>query len=382
MDIAVYISWALLAASIGYMLTASACVIMFEGKCAKPSPKPTTWPTVTLFKPLHGIDFELEVNLRSFCTQDYPAYQVIFGVSSADDPAIPIVRDLLASLPDLDAELVIDTTINGSNPKVSNLINMDKVAKNDVLIISDSDMRVKPNYIQKVVGGFNTPKVGVVTCLYHGTPAPGFASQLGAMFINQWFAPSALIPATFGKMTNCFGATMATRHQILIEIGGFEGLVSNLADDHTMGQRVRDLGYHITLANVVVENFVQEKDLKAMIHHELRWARTIRSIAPLGFASTFLTDTIPIGLVVSLLMFLAGWDLGWAFLPTGIAIGARLILHGSTIGIFSSKIPSDTWIFPMRDLLSFFVRLMCYTGKTVTWRSSHLSVGSGGEIDN
>lgn len=381
MDIAVYISWAFLAASIGYMLTASACIIIFEGKCAGPTPKPNEWPTVTLFKPLHGLDFELETNLRSFCTQEYPAYQVIFGVSSADDPAIPIVRDLLASLPDLDAELVIDATINGSNPKVSNLINMDKIAKNDVLIISDSDMRVKPDYIQKIVGGFNTPKVGVVTCLYHGTPAPGFASQLGAMFINQWFAPSALIPATFGKMSNCFGATMAIRRQILTEIGGFEALASNLADDHTMGQRARSLGYDITLANVVVENFVEEKSLKALIHHELRWARTIRSIAPLGFASTFLTDTIPIGLIVSLLMYLNDWDLGWALLPTGIAIGARLVLHGSTIGIFSSKNPSDSWIFPIRDLLSFFVRLICYMGKTVSWRSSHLSVGSGGEID-
>lgn len=381
MDIAVYISWAFLAASIGYMLTASACVIIFEGKCAGPTSKPKEWPTVTLFKPLHGLDFELKTNLRSFCTQEYPAYQVIFGVSSADDPAIPIVRDLLASLPDLDAELVIDATINGSNPKVSNLINMDKIAKNDVLIISDSDMRVKLDYIQKIVGGFNTPKVGVVTCLYYGTPAPGFASQLGAMFINQWFAPSALIPATFGKMSNCFGATMAIRRQILTEIGGFESLASNLADDHTMGQRARNLGYDITLANVVVENFVEEKSLKALIHHELRWARTIRSIAPLGFASTFLTDTIPIGLIVSLFMYLADWDLGWALLPTGIAIGARLVLHGSTIGIFSSKNPSDSWIFPIRDLLSFFVRLICYMGKTVSWRSSHLSVGSGGEID-
>ncbi len=381
MDIAVYISWALLAASIGYMLTASACVIMFEGKCAKPVPRPKEWPTVTLFKPLHGHDFELETNLRSFCTQAYPAYQVIFGVSSADDPAIPVVRKLLASMPDLDAELVIDETLNGSNPKVSNLINMDKVAKNDVLIVSDSDMRVKPDYIQKVVSGFNTPEIGVVTCLYSGTPAPGFASQLGAMFINQWFAPSALIPATFGKMANCFGATMAIRRQVLSEIGGFEALASNLADDHTMGQRARAIGYEIKLANIVVENFVEEKDLKALIHHELRWARTIRSVAPLGFASTFLTDTIPIGLIVSLLMVLAGWDLGWALLPTGIAIGARLVLYGSTIGIFSSKNPSDSWIFPLRDLLSFFVRLICYTGKTVSWRSSHLSVGSGGEID-
>ena len=381
MELAIYISWTILAASIGYTITASACVIMFEGKCANPSPKPKEWPTVTLFKPLHGLDYELEENLRSFCAQEYPAYQVIFGVSSAKDPAISVVRDLLKALPDLDAEIVIDETINGSNPKVSNLINMDKVAKNDVLIISDSDMRVRPDYIQRVVGGFTTPKTGIVTCLYRGTPAPGLASQLGAMFINQWFAPSALIPATFGEMSHCFGATMAIPRKVLMEIGGFEALASNLADDHTMGQLAKDQGYDITLGTVVVENIVEEKDLKALIMHELRWARTIRSVAPLGFASTFLTDTFPIGLVVSLLMYLAGWDLGWALLPAGIAIGARLVLHGSTIGIFSSRNPSDSWIFPIRDLLSFFVRLICYTGKTVSWRSSHLSVGSGGEID-
>jgi len=381
MEIAVYISWAILAASIGYTLVASACVIMFEGKCAKPLPRPSEWPTVTLFKPLHGLDYELEENLKSFCAQDYPAYQVIFGVSSPQDPAIPVVRTLLASFPDLDAEIVIDERINGGNPKVSNLINMDKVAKNDVLIISDSDMRVKPDYIQKVVSGFSAPDTGVVTCLYRGTSAPGFASQLGAMFINQWFAPSALIPATFGEMSNCFGATMAIPRKVLTEIGGLKALASNLADDHTMGLLARKHGHKITLGTVVVENIVEEKDLKALILHELRWARTIRSVAPLGFASTFLTDTFPIGLVVSFLMYLAGWDLGWALLPAGIAIGARLVLHGSTIGIFSSRNPSDSWIFPIRDLLSFFVRLICYTGKTVSWRSSHLSVGSGGEID-
>ncbi len=373
--------WAILAASVGYMLTASACVLIFKLRCTRHRVATQDWPSVSLYKPLHGLDFELEANLNSFCAQDYPDFEVIFGVSSEDDPAIPIVRAVIAAHPGLQMHLVIDDTINGSNPKVSNLINMERAATNDILIISDSDMRVAPDYIRKVVSSFKSEKTGVVTCLYKGTPAPGLASQLGAMFINQWFAPSALIPATFGKMTNCFGATMAIRRETLAEIGGLKALVSNLADDHIMGQRALALGYDICLAPAVVENIVEEQDVKGLIHHELRWARTIRSVAPMGFAATFLTDTLPLGMIVSLLLLAAGREWAWALAPLSLAVAARLVLHASTIGVFSSRSPSDLWIFPVRDLLSFFVRLICYTGKTVSWRSSHLSVGTGGEID-
>ncbi|NQV99895.1 MAG: bacteriohopanetetrol glucosamine biosynthesis glycosyltransferase HpnI [Rhodospirillales bacterium] len=380
MQIALYMTLALFAASIGYLLVASYCVLKFKAKLMAPLPELAERPPATLYKPLHGREFELKENLESFFRQSYPHFQIIFGVGSETDGAVAIVRELIARYPSIDAELVIDDTANGLNPKISNLINMDKRAKHDLLIISDSDMIVEPDYMDRIVAAFQAPNTGLVTCLYKGTPAPGLASNLGAMFISQWFTPSALIPATFGEMQNCFGATMAVRRDVLVEIGGFDALVSNLADDYTLGRLVRQAGYAIALAPVVVENSVQEKSLASLVLHELRWARTIRSVEPLGFLSTFLTDAIPLSLISGILAHLAGFGGLWVALPLLLALMIRILLHISTKTTFSSKQPVSLWIIPIRDLLSFFVRLLCYTGRTVNWRDTELSVEKGGEI--
>jgi len=381
-DIFLYFASGLFAASVGYMLVAVFCVLKFRRKLSAPFVIAGERPGVTLYKPLHGLDCEMKQNLLSFCQQDYPAYQVVFGASDADDPALSIVGDVMAECPDVDTQLVINDQPNGNNPKVSNLINMDAVAKYDVLVISDSDMRVAPDYIDRVIAEFGPEQVGLVTCLYKGTPAPGLASKLGAMFISQWFTPSALIPATFGDMKHCFGATMAVKRSVLTQVGGFEALVGNLADDYTLGRLVREAGFDIRLASVVVENIVEETDLRALVLHELRWARTIRSVEPLGFLSTFLTDTIPLGLGLSLLTYVAGYGWAWVGGPLALAIFARILLHFATKATFSSIHPVSFWLIPIRDLLSFAVRLLSYTGRTVNWRDSKLSVEKGGKINN
>lgn len=382
MEIALYICGALFVASIGYLVVASFCVLKFRARLFAPtSPLPES-PAVTLYKPLHGAEFRLRKNLESFFCQDYPTFQIVFGVGSETDPAAAVVRDLIRAYPDIDAELVIDATQNGLNPKVSNLINMDKVAKHDLMIISDSDMIVEPDYIKRVVSGFSDPQVGLVTCLYKGTPAPDLASHLGAMFISQWFAPSALIPATFGDVRNCFGATMAVKRPQLDEIGGLKALVGNLADDYILGRLILGAGYQIRLAPVMVENHVHETSLKSLVLHELRWARTIRSVEPLGFLSTFLTDAIPLSLVTGFLAFQSGYEAHWSVVPFAVAYLTRMLLHFSTKSTFSSKQSLSLWIIPVRDILSFFIRLLCYTGRKVNWRDTELSVDKGGELTN
>ena len=380
MVIALWVAWALFAASLGYMLVASFCLLKFKAKLLGFSGPKSERPAVSLYKPLHGLDYDLKRNLLSFCRQDYPSYQVIFGVSDANDPAVSIVREIIAACPDVDIELVINGWSNGESPKVSNLINMDVVAKHDVLVISDSDMRVEPDYIDRIVAAFETDQVGLVTCLYKGTPAPGMASKLGAMFINQWFVPSALIPATFGGQQHCFGATMAITRDVLNEIGGLQALVGNLADDYTLGRLVREAGFEVRLAKIVIENIVEETSLSGLILHELRWARTIRSVEPWGFISTFITDTLPLSLVLSLISYLADTDGVWVVAPLVLAIIARFLLHMSTKTTFSSKHADPFWIIPIRDILSLLVRILCFTGQTVNWRDSKLSVNKGGEL--
>jgi ceramide glucosyltransferase len=380
MIITLWVAWVIFAASVGYMLVASFCLLKFKAKLSCFSRPQSERLGVSLYKPLYGLDYGLKQNLLSFCRQDYPNFQVIFGVSDANDPAVSIVREVISACPDVDIELVINSWSNGENPKVSNLINMDEVAKHDVLVISDSDMRVEPDYIDRIVAAFEPENVGLVTCLYKGTPAPGLASKLGAMFINQWFVPSTLIPATFGGQQHCFGATMAIQRGVLNQIGGLKALVGNLADDYTLGRLVREAGFEVRLANVVIENIVEETSLSGLILHELRWARTIRSVEPLGFISTFITDTLPLGLALSLVSYLTNADGVWTVAPLVLAIIARFLLHISTKTTFSSKHADPFWIIPIRDMLSLLVRILCFAGKTVNWRNSELSVNKGGQI--
>ncbi len=382
MDIALTFVWILLACSLGYTLVAGFCVLKFTRRLRRHPAVPEHRPRVTLYKPLHGLDFGMRDNLLSFCRQDYPDFEVIFGVSEETDPALAIVREVIAASPGVTTHLTIDAHVNGANPKISNLINMDAAATGEILIISDSDMRVEADYIDRIVAGFNDERVGLVTCLYKGIPAPGLASELGAMFINQWFAPSALIPATFGGTQHCFGATMAIKRGLLTEIGGLHALVGNLADDYTLGRLVRDAGHEVRLADVVVGNVVEEDSIKSLILHELRWARTIRSVEPIGYALTFLTDTVPLGVVTSGLSLVAGTGAVMAALPLVLAILARTALNLSTKGTFSSNHAVSIPAALMRDILYLYVRLKCYAGKTVNWRDSRLSVDKGGEIQN
>jgi ceramide glucosyltransferase len=380
MHVTLYIVVVLFIASIGYLLVANFCVLKFKSRLTSPSIKPNQRPGVTLYKPLHGLDYGLKQNLLSFCDQKYPHFQIIFGVSSAIDPAIDIVRSVVTTRPNVDVEVVINDQVNGLNPKISNLINMDVVAKHNVLIISDSDMRVEPDYIDRILAGFNDPQTGLVTCLYKGTPAADLASNLGAMFINQWFAPSALIPITFGGMQHCFGATMAVNRDVLKKIGGLDALVNNIADDYTLGQLIHEAGLDVRLGNVIVENIVKEDSIKSLILHELRWARTIRSVEPLGFLLTFLTDAIPLGFLLGLLLYYSDYGFTWVTSPLIIAFCVRMLLHFSTKATFSSKYPISFWIIPIRDLLSCFIRLLCYAGQKVSWRNSELSLDKGGKI--
>jgi len=159
-----------------------------------------------------------------------------------------------------------------------------------------------------------------------------------------------------------------------------QALVTNLADDYTLGRLIRESGLDIQLGDVVIENIVEENSLKSLILHELRWARTIRSVEPLGFLSTFLTDAIPLSIILGALFHYANYDLTWSVSPLVIAFCVRILLHSSTKVTFSSKKDFSLWIIPIRDLLSFFIRLLCYTGRKVSWRNSELSVDKGGKI--
>jgi len=266
-------------------------VELFNLKRKKPKPANDFHPPVTILKPIYGLDPELAENIRSFCQQDYPKYQLIFGLHDKNDPAIPVIEEVIKEFNDIDVSYIVDPRIYGTNHKVSSLINMCPTAKYDFLLIADSDMRVPDDYLANVMPPFSDTTVGAVTCLYFGSARGKLASSLNAMFINEWFFPSFLISRILQPIKYCLGATMIVRRNLLSEIGGFKSLSNYLADDYMLGKMITDLGYNIHLADFIVENIVEEASIKDLLAHELRWARTLRRVEPVGYILTFLTDT-------------------------------------------------------------------------------------------
>ena len=364
--------------AIAYLLFANFCIIELRKNIKRPHIPSGFTPAVTIFKPICGMEHGMDKNLRSFCEQDYPEYQIIFGLHGKDDTAIPVIEKIIQDYPQLDLEMVIDTRLHGSNHKVSNLINMFPTAKHDILLVADSDMRVGKNYLHDIVAPFANAANGAVTCLYSGRSEGGLASRLNAMFINEWFLPSVLISNALKDINYCLGATMAVRREILTDFGGFAALSDYLADDYMLGQMVSERGYKIHLSHTIVENLSYESSYKSLFLHELRWARTLRAVEPLGYLGTFLTDTLVIGSMTALFALLFTQH---TLLPAsilGITITARILLHLQVKSALGLNGRGSLLLIPVRDLLSFIIRIVSFTGHSVEWRNHTFSVDDEG----
>jgi ceramide glucosyltransferase len=334
-------------------------------------------PPLTVMKPLCGPEEGLAENLRSFCRQDYGTYQIVFGVADSGDPAIAVVESIRGEFPECDIALVVDPRLVGVNRKAANLANMLSAAKHDILVISDSDMRVLPDYLARVAAPFADRGTGAVTCLYAGNPRGKLPSRLGAMFINDWFFPSSLIPPMFGDLAFCFGATMAVRRTVLNRFGGFEALAEHVADDYMLGHLTVRQGYRIALAPCVVENVVCEPSFRSLFLHELRWARTIRSVQPAGFALAFVTEALPLSLLAALAVHAVTASAGLAAVPVLLALSMRLAVHAAAWRTLAPAARFMPWLIPLRDLYSFCVRVASFFGRQVHWREQVLVLPPG-----
>ena len=282
------------AAGIAHLIVGAVAVHRF----ARRNPKHTTaWPPVTMLKPLYGAEPLLYEALRSFCVQDYPAYQVVFGVRHTHDPALETVARLRAELPHVDIEVVIDATLHGANRKVSNLINMERAARHELYVISDSDMHVNSDYLRRVVAEFDHPNTGLVTSLYTGQPVfETVITDFAVSNINHLFMPSALVGMLCGR-SDCFGATMALSRDTLQKLGGWTVISDQLADDFVLGREVKALGLGVRLATVLPATTVAEPDWNTLLSHEMRWARTIRTMAPIGSIAGLIQYPVAFGLM-------------------------------------------------------------------------------------
>lgn len=351
-------------------------------------------PTVSILKPLSGLEPGLQENLQSFCDQSYPAYEVLFGARDWDDPALDLARRLTAEnrtepsgggSPQGGVRVFTDVPALGSNRKVNTLAHLQSFARNEVIIASDSDVRVDPSYLRAIVTPLLDPAVGVVTCLFRAAPTDSIWSRLGALASDEWFTPSVLVGRALGGNAYCHGTSMALRRDVLDAIGGFAGLASVLADDHELGARVRRLGLRCVIARYEIEVTVNEPSFDALTQHELRWLRTIRTVEPPGYASMVLTFAIPLSLLV---VPFAGYH-RWALLLPALALFLRLGLHWVVVVTrrSSTQLPrpevsfwGTAWLIPFRDLLSFGLWAAAYLRRRIVWRGQVMRVESDGAL--
>ena len=361
---------ALAAAAMSYTVAAALAVRRRAGSA--PLAASGCAPAVTILKPLCGAEHELYESLRSFCDQAYPSFQIVFGVSDGDDPALEVVRRLQREYPAVDMQIAVDRRQHGTSRKVSNLINMMPLARHDYLVISDADVRVERDYLAKVVNPLLDSQVGIVTCSYRGNPRPGLWSLLGSLFINDWFMPSVRVAAMSGSRSFAFGVTIGIRRGVLARIGGFAAIVNQLADDYRLGELTRRIGLRTVLSDVVVETCVDERSFGDLVRHELRWLRTIRALRPVGYTFSFITFGVPVAGFGSVLAA-GAWPAVTLFGTTALA---RVVLHCSVRKPDSALV--HLILLPLRDGLSLVLWAWGFAARHVHWREDRYHVTRDG----
>jgi len=332
-------------------------------------------PPITVLKPLHGLEPELYENLSSFCAQAYGGHiQIVLGANDPKDPALAVAAQVKAEHPDQDIVIVADVTLHGANRKVGNLINMSRHAAGEVIVISDSDVRMPPDGLDQIVATLEEPGVGMIYCFYRGRPTVSGWSHLAAMDVNFRFAPSAFVGEAFGAPI-CLGPTMALRADLLDAVGGFEHLSDSLADDFELGRAVRARGHRVTCPPLVIEHLFPDSSASEMLVHELRWARTIRLVEPMGYVGSGITHVVPLALIATVLLGFPGWSV--AFLA---GVCALRIVQAMVISRLLSADRRLLWLVPLRDLFSFGVYLVGLFGEGVEWRGRRFRVASNGAI--
>ncbi len=352
-------------------------------------------PAVTVLRPLCGDEPMLEAALASICDQAYPTFQIVFGVQDANDPALLAVRRIRRRFPACDIAVVVDGALHGPNRKVSNLINMMSVVRHEVLVFSDSDLHVQPDYVERIVAALEVPGAGLVTTVCVGLPTTdGPVARLGAIGISHSFLPGALLSRALGRQ-DCLGTTMALRQETLARIGGLGALVWHLADDNVLGQHVHRLGLRVGLADTVPMTAVPEVSLRALWQHELRWARTIRALEPTLFAASTLQFPLFWAATAFALSGGSTWCAGLFALAWAIRAAAarwidRALAARQNDGVLAARRidrallqqrwpagAASAWLLPFRDLMSVGRVAASYLGARVVWRGQVMHTDKG-----
>jgi ceramide glucosyltransferase len=358
-----------------YLLAIFAARQFFRGAASTPvaafSDHP---PGISILKPIHGLDRETYPNYASFCRQDYPRFEILFCVADGADPAVPVIEKLIRDFPERAIRLLTGSEPLGASDKVNKLVRMAREAQHEILIVSDSDVRVEPGFLRAVAAPFADPEIGGVTCLYRGLADQSFPATLEALGNSADFAPGVLVAWLFGNRALDFmlGAVMATTKKFLAEIGGFESLVDYFCDDYEFGNRLAARGHRIKLSRFPVSIMYPCESLPGAFRHQVRWNLSIRYSRPWGHLGLVFTQGLP-------------WTILAAVLAPSAAIaaayiGAYVVLRGTMAwvigawGLRDRLLRRKFWALPLRDALAFFVWLASFFPQRIHWRDQQFLV--------
>ena len=342
-------------------------------------------PPLSLLKPVHGAEPLLQENLESFFHLDYPRYELLFCARFQEDAALAVARELAARHPAIPARFLTTGEPHYVNAKVHSLEVMAAAAQHEILVISDSDVHVEPDYLREVVAPFLSPgdksPVGVVTCLYRGVPAAGLWASLEALGMSVEMTSGVLVANLLEGMKFALGPTMATRQECVRKIGGWSVLADYCADDYVLGNLVSHAGYEVVLSRHVIDHIVLNRTFVQSLLHQVRWMRSTRFSRPWGHLGTGLTFAMPFGLL-GLLLAISGRHPLLGFAIFAWAAISR-ILQSVIVGWGITRDPRAwrrAWLYPLRDLLGFLLWCASYTSSIITWRGERYRLVAGGKM--
>jgi len=361
----------LAASPLAYYVLSLYCVVSYFHKLrSSTSRTPFNLPPASILKPVKGVDHDAYENFASYCRQNYPEYELIFAVADLHDPVIPIIERLRTEFPSRSIRLITGVESLGTNRKVNSLCRLVREAKYDLVVMSDSDVRVQPDYLKEVITPFADPKVGAVTALYRTVGGRGFAASLDALGMCMDSAPAALVARKLeGKMQFAFGWTMATTKHHLAEIGGWEMIANYHSDDFELGNRIAQRGYRVELMRKPVWMVVPRQTLKQFLAHELRWSIGLKNVRPSGYWGLVFTHGLPWAMLAALISSLAGRT-GMAVSYLAAYLALRLISAWTTgvWGLGDKNIGKKLWLVPLRDAASFLVWIAAFFTDEIMWR--------------
>ena len=371
----IYLLLFLAACSALYHLAVALAALLFRSRQRSTS----NWtPPVSILKPLRGIEENFYSNLATFLRQDYPNFEIVFGLSDSNDAARWTIAQLQRNFPRIPVKVVTVSDPSGTNPKMGKLQQMLDQSSHEIVALSDADIRVEPDYLRRVVRPLSDEGVGLVTCLYRGIPARSLLSLFEALGMSGDFAGQVLLARILQGIRFGLGASMVTRKKQIAQIGGIARWADYLADDYILGREIAAAGFRIHLSDSVVETVLPHRKASQMFHQQLRWARTIRACSPSGYPGLIFVFGVPLAFA------------GWALAPhSPVALGTlAAVLLARLLSAFAAGrlvcrdplLVRYFWLLPVRDLWALGIWFLSFFGREVVWRDARFRLEPGGKI--